>query len=173
MQSVSQSFPFATITLRLELDTRHHLYKDHLILTLENYREPVPTKKDKTMVEILDLVKSIEANQKSIEGKVDRIDRIFTNRPPASSFGSLQTAPSSQPLFSAEADLNSYATPSLRSSHQQSPAGVGRSQPYRHASAAHKILTWPSIQQLLLQGVPANIGDLKSLEREGSAFIVR
>ena len=35
------------------------------------------------------------------------------------------------------------------------------------------MLTWPAIQQLLLQTFPSNIGDLKSLEQEGSAFIVR
>lgn len=35
------------------------------------------------------------------------------------------------------------------------------------------MLTWPAIQQLLLQALPSNIGDLKSLEQEGSVFIVR
>jgi hypothetical protein len=35
------------------------------------------------------------------------------------------------------------------------------------------MLTWPAIQQLLIQAVPANIGDMRSLEQEGSAFIVR
>lgn len=35
------------------------------------------------------------------------------------------------------------------------------------------MLTWPAIEQLLLQALPSNIGDLKSLEQEGSAFVVR
>ncbi|RDW84967.1 hypothetical protein BP6252_02557 [Coleophoma cylindrospora] len=35
------------------------------------------------------------------------------------------------------------------------------------------MLTWPAIQQLILQALPTNIEDLKSLEQEGSAFIVR
>jgi hypothetical protein len=35
------------------------------------------------------------------------------------------------------------------------------------------MLTWPAIQQLLIQAVPANVGDMRSLEQEGSAFIVR
>jgi hypothetical protein len=34
------------------------------------------------------------------------------------------------------------------------------------------MLTWPAIQQLLLQALPSNIGDLTRLEHEGSAFIV-
>ena len=35
------------------------------------------------------------------------------------------------------------------------------------------MLTWPAIQQLLIQAVPANVRDMQSLEQEGSAFIVR
>jgi hypothetical protein len=35
------------------------------------------------------------------------------------------------------------------------------------------MLTWPAIQQLLIQAVPSNVGDMRSLEQEGSAFIVR
>lgn len=34
------------------------------------------------------------------------------------------------------------------------------------------MLTWPAIQQLLLQSLPPNIGDLKSLDQDGSAFLV-
>jgi hypothetical protein len=35
------------------------------------------------------------------------------------------------------------------------------------------MLTWPAIQILLQEALRANIGDLRSLEAEGSAFIVR
>jgi hypothetical protein len=35
------------------------------------------------------------------------------------------------------------------------------------------MLTWPAIQQLLSQSLPSNIGDLKDLEQEGSAFMFR
>ncbi len=147
---------------------RDCLCSDHSILTCRSYREPVPTKKDKTLVEILDHVKNIES----------MVSRIPPNPTiPAQGFGPAQPTPSTQPTFSSEADMGSYSTSSLRSSlrssQQQSPSGAGRAQAYRHASAAHKILTWPSIQQLLLQVAPANVGDLKTLEQEGSAFIVR
>ena len=33
------------------------------------------------------------------------------------------------------------------------------------------MLTWPAIQQLVFQALPANIGDWKSLEQDGPAFI--
>ncbi len=156
--------PSSRLSPRLATD---HSYQDHSVLTCRSYREPVPTKKDKTLVEILDHVKNIET----------MVARIPPNFPPVQGFGPPQPTPSTQATFSSDADMGSYSTSSfhssLRSSQQQSPSGVGRSQAYRHASAAHKILTWPSIQQLLLQVTPANVGDLKSLEQEGSAFIVR
>ncbi len=121
------------------------------------------SRKDKTLVEILDRLKILE-------GKVDRIP---IRAPVPTGFGPLQHPPSSQPSFNTGVESNSYSTPSLRLSEQPSPSGVGKSPPYRHASAAHKILTWPAIQQLLLQVLPSNIGDLKNLDQEGSAFIVR
>lgn len=119
-------------------------------------------RKDKTLVEILDRLKSLE-------GKVDRIPI----RPlPPTGFGPSQTSPSSAPSFNTE-EQSQYAGVSNRPSQKSSPGGTGRSQPYRHASAAHKMLTWPAIQQMLLAAVPGNLADLQSLEAEGSAFIVR
>ncbi|PVH88250.1 hypothetical protein DL98DRAFT_544144 [Cadophora sp. DSE1049] len=119
------------------------------------YREPQPTKKDKTLVEILDRLKSLE-------GKVDRIP---TGRTPQG-FGPPQQPPSSQPSFNAETEPSSYSTPSGR----QPPSP---NQPYRHASAAHKILAWPALQQLMLQVLPSNAGDFKTLESDGTSFLVR
>lgn len=108
---------------------------------------------------------------KSLEGKVDRIP---TRGPAPAGFGPAQPSPASQPSFNADVDdPTSFSAASLRTSQQPSPSGIGRSPPYRHASAAHKMLTWPAMQQLLLQALPSNVGDLKSLEQEGSAFIVR
>ncbi|KAL3423713.1 hypothetical protein PVAG01_05460 [Phlyctema vagabunda] len=133
------------------------------------YREPQPTKKDKTLVEILDRLKTLET-------KVDRIPL----GPSPSGYGPSQPSPSnlsSLATIAAAADSElasgSQTTPSSRQTVQHSPLSGGNSHPYRHASAAHKMLTWPAIQQLLLQSLPANIGDLTSLEQEGSAFIVR
>ena len=128
------------------------------------YREPLPTKKDQTLVEILDRLKSLE-------GKVDRIPiRV----PIPTGFGAAQPSPASQPYFSAEVDdPSSYSASSLRLFQQPVPIGIGRSHASRQVSAVHKMLTWPAIQQLLSQSLPSNIGDLKSLEQEGSAFIVR
>lgn len=122
------------------------------------------SRKDKTLVEILDRLKSLEI----------KVDRIPAGRPLQTGFGPPQPSPASQPSFSAEAEEpRSYSAASLRPTIQPSSSAVGRTQHYRHASAAHKMLTWPAIQQLFLQALPSNIGDLKILEQDGAAFIVR
>ncbi|KAJ5032444.1 uncharacterized protein L3040_009049 [Drepanopeziza brunnea f. sp. 'multigermtubi'] len=126
------------------------------------YREPQPTKKDKTLVEILDKLKTLE-------GKIDRLPTGQSHSSPAG-FGPPRAAPSSQPSFNSETEPTSYSTPSARQSQQASP-GSGRSQPYRHASAAHKILNWPAFQQLLLQVLPSS-GDMKVVDNDGKNFIV-
>ncbi|KIM92729.1 hypothetical protein OIDMADRAFT_173807 [Oidiodendron maius Zn] len=122
------------------------------------YREPQPTKKDKTLVEILDRLESLE-------GKIDQIHGSVPT-----GFGPPQPAPTSQPSFSTDVDKPGSSS-SPRLVQQPSPSGIERSQPYRHASAAHKMLIWPAIQQLLLQALPSNIEDWKTLEQEGPAFI--
>ncbi|KAK2626520.1 hypothetical protein QTJ16_003695 [Diplocarpon rosae] len=129
------------------------------------YREPQPTKKDKTLVEILDRLKILES----------KVDRLPTARAPASTtgFGPLQPSPSSQPSFNSETESSSYSTSSVRQSQMPSPDSGGSTQPYRLASAPHKILNWPALQQLLLQFLPANVGDMKVLENDGPNFIVR
>ena len=98
---------------------------------------------------------------KSLEGKVDRIPL----RPlPQTGFGPFQSTPASQPA-------SPYTAGSIRPSQGGSPSW--KSQPYRHASAAHKMLTWPAVQTLLQQDLTASIGDLRKFEAEGPAFIVR
>lgn len=116
-------------------------------------------RKDKTLVEILERLKSLE-------GKVDRIPTSRSSTQSGFGFGPRQNSPSSQPSFAANTESG---TPSQIASAE----GVGRFPPYRHASAAHKILAWPAIQQLLVQVLPSNAGDLKLLEQDGSKFLIR
>lgn len=123
----------------------------------------MPSRKDKTLVEILDRLKILEG----------KVDQHFTARPPAPmGFGPPQRSPTSQPSFNTDVDDLTPASTSQRPSQQSSSAGQATTQSYRHASAAHKMLIWPAVQQLLFQSLPPNIGDMKSLEQEGSAFLV-
>ena len=123
------------------------------------YQVLTPSRKDKTLVAILDKLKQLET----------KVDRIPTNRPPIlSGFGPLQSSPSSQPSFGAENDPGNMLPFSFR----RSPSGTsGRIQQYRHASAAHKMLLWPALQQIF-PTLQSNIGGFAILEQEDSAFVV-
>jgi hypothetical protein len=118
-------------------------------------------RKDKTLVEILDRLKSLE----------DKVDRILPRAATPTGFAPLQSSPSSQPSLQTETEsLSSYL---LRPPYQSNTSTSLKSQAYCHTSAAHKLLTWPAIQQQLFQAMPSNTGDLKSLKEQGSAFIVQ
>ncbi|TVY37943.1 hypothetical protein LSUB1_G003152 [Lachnellula subtilissima] len=122
------------------------------------------TDKDKTLVEILERLKSLE-------GKVDRIP---LRAPVHQGFGPPQPSPSSQPSFGNETtESTSYASSINRPPLQHNTLLSDGDRQYKYASAAHKMLTWPAISQLLLQTVPSTVGDLNSLRNEGSAFILR
>ena len=127
-------------------------------------------RKDKTLVEILERLTALE-------GKVDRITPAV--RSTASGFGPAQASPSSQPSFSTDTEEHMAFTPvsSHRPSTQPSPGSGGPTillpRSYRHASAAHRMLTWPAIQQLLLQSLAPSVADIKILEQDGSAFMVQ
>lgn len=92
-------------------------------------------------------------------------------------FGPPQPSPSSQPSLgheNTESTSTSHASSMNQRPHYQHNTLLGDGdRTYKHASAAHKMLTWPAISQLLLQTVPSTVGDLNSLRNEGSAFIVR
>lgn len=107
-----------------------------------------------------------------MEGKLDRIPQIPHSTASSQGFGPPQPSPSSQPSFNERTDSSSYASSSTRPSYQNDLISYEGSRQYRHASAAHKMLTWPAIAQLLLSTSPSNVGDLNSLRDEGSAFIV-
>jgi hypothetical protein len=120
-------------------------------------------RKDKTLVEILDRLKRLE-------GKIDQLPSQGTPSSLAR-FTSRNPSPSSQPSFTTDVDEpTSYSFSSARQSQQSSEARIN--QPYRHSPAAHKILTWPAIKQLLLHSLPANIGNIHAYEHDGATFLV-
>ncbi|KAF7906480.1 hypothetical protein EAF00_000759 [Botryotinia globosa] len=129
-----------------------------------NYREPVPTKKDKTMVEILDRVKNIES---------------ILEQFPQLSTGIAEFKPSQTPLthsslndpLSFKPEGHTFAT-SFSHPNEINTGRIHTNSIYRHYTASHKILLWPAIQQLLLQVAPSNNGNGKFLER-GSVFMLR
>jgi len=109
-------------------------------------------RKDRTLVEILDrLIR--------LEGKVDRISPF----PPQRGFGPPQVVPASQAT-------SPFPAGSIRQSQGGSPGGTGL--PYKYTSIAHRILMWPAIHELL-RGHRISGGELRSLELDGSAYLVQ
>ncbi|KAM3074992.1 hypothetical protein ACMFMG_007545 [Clarireedia jacksonii] len=122
------------------------------------------SRKDKTLTEILDRLKSVE----------NKLDRL-SSRPQPSGSTLLQQSPSGQPSFSASGE-NDYRSPfpSLHGPRPPSPPNnLPKINEYRHSTATHKILYWPAIQEILLQADPTIADDLRDFEKEGSSFIVR
>lgn len=110
-------------------------------------------RKDRTLVEILDRLISLE-------GKVDRISPF----PPQRGFGPPQVVPTSQAT-------SPFPAGSLRQSQGGSPGGT--SPPYKYTPVAHRILMWPAIQELLQQGHRVSGGELRNLELDGPAYLVQ
>ncbi|KAK4039297.1 hypothetical protein C8A01DRAFT_16706 [Parachaetomium inaequale] len=130
-----------------------------------NYREPQPTKKDKTLVEILDRIKSLE-------GKIDYLSQRPAVTPSASAYPVPNSLPS--PLPTAQGALGS-SVPTSSSYHFPDVASVasGGEDHYQYVSSVHQMLKWPAIQQLFASIQP-NLPDidLSVLEREGPASMV-
>ncbi|KAK4247411.1 hypothetical protein C7999DRAFT_14545 [Corynascus novoguineensis] len=130
-----------------------------------NYREPQPTKKDKTLVEILDRIKGLE-------GKLDNLSQRTAIGPPASVYSVPISLPS--PLAAAQAVLgqplpggSSYAFPG-----EASGVASEEENHYQYVTSVHQMLKWPAVQQLIAS-IRHKIPDLdlSCLEKEGPASV--
>jgi hypothetical protein len=128
-----------------------------------NYREPQPTKKDKTMVEILDRIKSLEV-------KLDNLSQRSATTTSTSGFPMSTSLPS--PLPTAQGSLGQPTDPRFHFPDLSNTTSGGEHQ-YQYVSSVHQMLKWPAIQQLFMSIQPKlpNI-DLSVLEREGPASMV-
>ncbi|KAH7031178.1 uncharacterized protein B0I36DRAFT_409480 [Microdochium trichocladiopsis] len=124
------------------------------------YREPQPTKKDKTLVEILERLKILEGGIKALDGKVDSI-----GVQPGFSFANHDQQLSAPTTYDPSRS-NSWASSSAHlTTSSIGPAAVKDSQ-YKYASAAFKMLSWPCLKPVL----PAV--DIPALEKGGASIIL-
>ncbi|KAJ2897190.1 hypothetical protein MKZ38_004873 [Zalerion maritima] len=105
------------------------------------YREPQPTKKDKTLVEILDRLKSLE-------GKIDTLN--IRNAAPSTSAVYPPVPTTVDPIggLGGQTGRQDSMAPSLHLSDPSSPSHLVNT-PYMYVSATHKFLSWPMMQQSL------------------------
>lgn len=114
------------------------------------------------MVEILDSVNEIK-------GWVRQQPDYSRSISMSQGFGPPQPSPSSQPSLGADMEDNPFGSSATLPNEASSHAG----QPYRHATAGHKILMWPAIRQLVLQAGVASVGGLNHIEQNGTVFLTR
>lgn len=125
--------------------------------TLTSYR------KDKTLVEILERLKSLEGGLRNLDGKVDSLNSRGTL--PLSIYGPIQSNPP------ATLDASQSSSWPAANVHLQ-PSAIPPASPrdVQYVSATHKMLSWPFIQQVLETKVP-NL-DLANLEKDGAAMLL-
>ncbi|KAI8959961.1 hypothetical protein F5Y11DRAFT_284480 [Daldinia sp. FL1419] len=128
------------------------------------YREPQPTKKDKTLVEILERLKSLEGGLRNLDGKVDNLNARGTL--PLSIYGPIQSNPPSASLDPG------HSTPWPPPNVHLQPTAISPASPrdVQYVSATHRMLSWPFVQQVLESKVPSL--SLASLEKDGAAMLL-
>ncbi|KAK9417191.1 hypothetical protein SUNI508_08995 [Seiridium unicorne] len=153
-QRCSEERPKCANCVRMKLDCK--------------YREPLPTKKDKTLVEILERLRSLE-------GKVDELS--IRGIVPSSSHGRRPTHPSQEPGPSSTSieTSQSKSWPPFSDGDIPSSAVMGRSEhpQYEYVSSAHKILSWPFVQRVLA-ATPFESAEINfaSLHKDGLAMLM-
>ncbi|KAI7673426.1 hypothetical protein KC319_g5056 [Hortaea werneckii] len=132
------------------------------------YREPLPTKKDKTMVHILDTLTRLE----------NKFDNLSMSR------GSRTPPDEHSPAFATSSLPAGSSATSLRDGSKGSEREVTRAfrpkrfptelqQQYQHLTVPHKIMLWPSIYIHLINSGISAASDLQYVLQEGTPFIIK
>ncbi|OCL05195.1 hypothetical protein AOQ84DRAFT_299382 [Glonium stellatum] len=128
------------------------------------YREPQPTKKDKTMVFILDGINRLES-------KIDIIGRSVN--PGSAAFDTQSMlSPTSQPSSSTSGAVLPSPADAQRSS-VGGKSGLEPSRNYTHLTTPHKVLLWPAISMHMSALNINGVDDLYYILEAGTPWILR
>lgn len=128
------------------------------------YREPQPTKKDKTMVFILDSISRLE-------NKIDIIGRSVN--PGSVAFETQPTlSPTSQPSSSTSKVVVPSPTDVLRGL-DTGQALLEPSRVYTHLTTPHKVLLWPAISMHMSTLNINGLDDLRYILEAGTPWMLR
>ncbi|KAK3058886.1 hypothetical protein LTR09_000451 [Extremus antarcticus] len=120
-----------------------------------SYREPMPTKKDKTMVHILDTLTRLE----------NKFDTLALSTPSSSS-------PDLRSFAKTISDPSPSGSSGASVEHMQDfPRELQQS--YQHLTAPHKIILWPSIYIFLINSGVQGTSDLQYVLQEGTPWFIR
>ncbi|QDS74774.1 hypothetical protein FKW77_001659 [Venturia effusa] len=129
------------------------------------YREPQPTKKDKTMQLMMDQISRMENKINVIGLTVKPNSTVFDSAETYGSPGS-GTSPLS-PLSPRSSRAEAFS--SFRQD-QSFPSEV--SSGYRHLTAPHKVLLWPRVYEFLRKSGAEHQEMLKLLDKEGTPWLL-
>lgn len=120
-------------------------------------------RKDKTLAEILDRIKSLE-------GKIDDLNIRNSFSATSQETDPLSERPSTAPLSVSHGFGSSLGTSIfLPSAPTTAP---GSEDHYKYVSSVHEMLTWPAVQQVLELARPKTGLDLSAIARDGPAMIL-
>ncbi|KAI0017415.1 hypothetical protein F4780DRAFT_755800 [Xylariomycetidae sp. FL0641] len=137
------------------------------------YREPQPTKKDKTLVEILERLKGLEGDLRSLGDKVDSLSASTARGGggPPGIYGSLHSS-SHPPHVAQDTGRSSSWPPSTIHTAGPTPPSTADHQA-QYVSATHMMLSWPVIKSLLERSGPIDPNlDLAAAEKVGAVPVL-
>ncbi|KAI9712056.1 MAG: hypothetical protein M1820_001765 [Bogoriella megaspora] len=124
------------------------------------YREPVPTKKDKTLVEILDSLQRMEL----------KLDRLNSTDPTSSTSSQMDPAAA----ISSRGLSTVAGTPAgIDAGSKYATEAFIEPKPNRHVTAPHKVLLWPAIWTLLINSGHPVAQDVQRISQEGTPWILK
>ncbi|KAK4551462.1 hypothetical protein LTR86_011154 [Recurvomyces mirabilis] len=126
------------------------------------YREPLPTKKDKTMVHILGTLTRLE-------NKFNNIAITQGSSPDMSSSGASASVSGTSSVSLVKASQSETAQRNT----EGSAASANIQKPYQHLTVLHKIMLWPGIYIHLLNSGVAAASDLQYVCQEGMPWFIK
>ncbi|KAL1305957.1 hypothetical protein AAFC00_004095 [Neodothiora populina] len=130
------------------------------------YREPQPTKKDKTMVHILETLQRLENKFDTLQVSSSPTPPLYQNHPTnseARSSNGGETLGASRIGSSTGRSISRALT-------QTFPKELQRS--YQHLTVAHKVLLWPAIYLHILNSGLAAATDLEHVLQDGTPWFI-
>ncbi|QGI58985.1 hypothetical protein CEK26_001110 [Fusarium fujikuroi] len=125
------------------------------------YREPQPTKKDKTLVEILDRLKTVESKLDNLGQRENTTPPLFTNPQPPAVYST------NTPLL-VDPDSHDPLPGTSLPNHPTSPTPNRDTGGFRYDSSVSKMSEWPVVRQMfesLGQKAPSAMGEIPAIPR--------
>ncbi|KAF1983066.1 hypothetical protein K402DRAFT_414646 [Aulographum hederae CBS 113979] len=127
-----------------------------------NYREPQPTKKDKTLEQMDSKLDRIGGTMKDFSSQMREMTDLIRTIPGVS--------PGAAPTQGQPASSPATTTQSMQSEETVVPAPFGTD---AHLTTPHKVLLWPALYHMLGQESASNQRDMLAIAQEGTHWFLK